>query len=75
MAVAGAERARLHGTASDLAQIVDHQPVDTDLLNAMLKLFDGHDVPAVWWDSGRRRGFYKAPDLQRRVAFKAHLLV
>lgn len=65
---------RTQGTAADLTQIVDHRDVDESLLDGLLKLFDGHDVPAVFWAGGRKRGFYKAANLQRRVAFKAHLL-
>lgn len=62
------------GVAADLAQLVDHRPVNEALLASLLRLFDGHDVPAVYWARGRKQGFYKQPNLRRRTAFKAHLL-
>ena len=72
--MAVAAPARTQGLAADLAQLVDPRDVDAPTLDAMLQLFDGHDVPAVYWARGRKRGFYKSPNLQRRVAFKAHML-
>ena len=65
---------RLTGIGADLAQIVAHRAVDVDLLNVMLDLFDGLDVTAVLWTSGRSPGFYKQPDVPKRMAVKAHLL-
>jgi hypothetical protein len=39
-----------------------------------LDLFDGHDIPAMYWAQGRRPGFYQSPGMNRALTFEAHLL-
>ena len=55
-------------------QAVAHRRVAPGLLDAFTALFDGHDIPAIWWARHRKPGFYKAPSMSRRLAFEAHLL-
>lgn len=62
-------------SAALVLQAVAGRRVDPELLDLMLDLFDGHDVPAMWWEAPRRRaGFYKSTGIGKRLAFEAHLL-
>lgn len=55
-------------------QSTAHQQAPAGLVDAFLDLFDGHDIPAVRYASGRRPGFYKAPRIAKRLAFESHAL-
>ena len=44
------------------------------MLDVFMRLFDGHDVPALYWAQERRPGFYQSPGMNRPLAFEAHLL-
>ena len=57
-----------------IRQAVAHRRTAEGLLNVFLRLFCGHDIPAVYWAHGRRPGYYKTLRLNRYLAFEAHLL-
>lgn len=58
----------------NVLQAIAHKHVEPGLADVFLRLFDGHDIPALHWVRTRRRGFYKAPGIGRRIVFEAHLL-
>jgi len=57
-----------------ILQAIAHRTTEPGLLDILLSLFAGHDIPALYWARGRRPGFYKSPGMSRRLVFEAHLL-
>jgi hypothetical protein len=56
-------------------RLVSGTSPDTDLIDVMMSLFDGHDIPAMWWDRPNRwPGFYPAHGVNRQLAVEAHLM-
>ena len=65
----------LRDSAALVLQTVAGRRADPALLDVMMRLFDGHDIPAMWWDRANRRpGFYPSHGMSRALAFEAHLL-
>lgn len=63
-----------HANSAYLQQANANLAVDSVRLGAMMALFDGHDIPAMWWEQGRRPAYYKTPWVSRRLAYISHLL-
>lgn len=57
-----------------LADAVAHKPLHPGLLEALLALFDGGDVPALYNYRGWPRGWHPAWRVSKATAFRAHLL-
>lgn len=62
-----------YATLQHVLQAVAYRQVTPGLLDVFLRLFDGHDIPALYWAAGRRPGFFQSP-LGRTRMFEAHLL-
>jgi hypothetical protein len=63
-----------YATLQHILQAVAYRRVAPGLLDVFLRLFDGHDIPALFWAQERRPGFYKSPGMNRALTFEAHLL-
>ena len=61
-------------TLSYVLQSIAHQRLPVGLLDVFLRLFNGHDIPALFWARERRPGFYKSPGINRSLIYEAHLL-
>lgn len=61
-------------TLQHVIQAVAHREVTPGLVDVFLSLFDGHDIPALYWARDRRPGFYQSPGTNRALIWEAHLL-